>query len=432
METEAGAVFPAGLDIGQLAFLTAVGVWLIRKAADRASLWGPAQRSAVPLYLALLIFLAAALVSLPGAYSLSQGLSESLKWLEILALVVIAADLGVRRRDWLVFGLLLAAVIQAVLGVYQFYGGSGAPHLWILDYRYFRAFGAFGQPNPFGAFMGLSLPLALGATYGYGLAAWQARRTLTVWQPYLALAGVYGTMALIILAGLVVSWSRGAWMGFGAAALALIWLAPGNLKQGTLALAGVGLLVAALGSAGWLPASATQRIAGFTEDFSGFGDMRGAVINDENFPVVERLAHWQAAVGMATRHPWLGVGFGNYAAAYPNFALINWPLALGHAHNYYLNLLAETGVVGLTAYIIMGAGVIRLTYQRIRCAPSPVERGLALGLMGVWTHLAVHSLFDKLYVNNLFLTVGVLVGLLAILLHQTAYQEKVHESVISS
>lgn len=41
-------------------------------------------------------------------------------------------------------------------------------------------------------------------------------------------------------------------------------------------------------------------------------------------------------------------------------------------------------------------------------------RGLVLGLLGTWTHLAVHSIVDKLYVNNLFLVIGVMLGVLAI------------------
>jgi hypothetical protein len=38
-----------------------------------------------------------------------------------------------------------------------------------------------------------------------------------------------------------------------------------------------------------------------------------------------------------------------------------------------------------------------------------------LGLLGAWTHLSVHQLVDNLYVNNIPLTVGALLGLLAIL-----------------
>ena len=56
---------------------------------------------------------------------------------------------------------------------------------------------------------------------------------------------------------------------------------------------------------------------------------------------------------MAETQPWLGVGFGNYAAAYPDFRLLLWENALGHAHNYYLNVAAEIGAIGLLAYLGM-------------------------------------------------------------------------------
>jgi hypothetical protein len=47
-----------------------------------------------------------------------------------------------------------------------------------------------------------------------------------------------------------------------------------------------------------------------------------------------------------------------------------------------------------------------------------VKRGLALGLLGTWTHLIVHSFVDKLYVNNIFLQIGVMLGLLAVIYYR--------------
>lgn len=419
IETEAGFNLPA--DPGQLALVAAIGIWGMRKIADREAFLQKSHLKAIPLYVGLVIFLGATLLTLPNAYSLSYGINEWVKWAELAVLAFIVADFAEKRWRWVLFGILLAAAIQSIIGIYQFRGGSGAAHLWILDYRYFRAFGTFGQPNPFGAFMGLTLPLAIGTTYGYLMKAWQSQNSADRWQwkENLLLAILYGGTAGIILGGLLVSWSRGAWIGFAGAVVVMIWLTPPKFWQGTLALGVVGTLFVLLWAAGLSPASITSRITSFTEDFSGFKDMRGAAINDENFAVVERLAHWQAAIRMAEEHPLLGVGFGNYEPAYENFSLINWTLALGHAHNYYLNLLAETGIIGLTAYLVMGALIIRLTFRAIQKANSPIERGIAVGLMGVWTHLSIHSLFDKLYVNNLFLMVGVLLGLLAVLLHQS-------------
>src|SRR5262249_39840631 len=130
-----------------------------------------------------------------------------------------------------------------------------------------------------------------------------------------------------------------------------------------------------------------------------------------NYAVLERLAHWQAAVGMMNDNPWLGVGFGAYEVAYPRYALMNWPMALGHAHNYYLNLLAETGVVGFGGYVIAWAAIFMITV-RPRNRQRGLNRGLALGILGAFTHLMLHSLFDKLYVDNMSLHIGVMLGLI--------------------
>jgi O-antigen ligase len=117
---------------------------------------------------------------------------------------------------------------------------------------------------------------------------------------------------------------------------------------------------------------------------------------------------------MAQANPWLGVGFGNYEVAYSNYNLINWKLALGHAHNYYLNVFAETGIIGLISYVALWLSVMLLTW-RTRRHPDPLARLIAVGLLGTWTYLAVHSLTDNLYVNNLFLHLGVMLGILALL-----------------
>jgi hypothetical protein len=43
------------------------------------------------------------------------------------------------------------------------------------------------------------------------------------------------------------------------------------------------------------------------------------------------------------------------------------------------------------------------------------KRGLALGLLAAWTALSVHHLFDKLYVNNLYIFFGAMLGLQQVL-----------------
>jgi O-antigen ligase len=150
-----------------------------------------------------------------------------------------------------------------------------------------------------------------------------------------------------------------------------------------------------------------------TEFFQSF-DVRGADINPESYSVIERLAHWQTAVAMARDYPWLGVGFGNYAVAYPDYAFPNWPLALGHAHNYYLNVMAEVGLLGLGAYLALWGVVVWHTFRLTR-SHQIWPCGIAIGLLGSWAHLSVHNVVDNLWVSNLFLTVGALLGVLSTL-----------------
>ena len=115
------------------------------------------------------------------------------------------------------------------------------------------------------------------------------------------------------------------------------------------------------------------------------------------------------------------MGIGCYEPAYPGFALINWPIALGHAHNYYLTLAAETGLIGLVAYLILWVAVFWQTWRATRRADG-LLRGVAIGLLGAWTHLSVHHLFDNLYVNNVHLHIGAMLGLLAFVIRQTEKQ----------
>ena len=212
---------------------------------------------------------------------------------------------------------------------------------------------------------------------------------------------------------LLASWSRGGWLGAAAAAIAILYFLPLRRWQGAVGVLVIVVLAGGMLNSGLLPSSVADRLTGFA-DYVQFQDVRGVDITPASYAVLERMAHWQAAFEMATHQPWLGVGFGNYEAAYSDYSLLNWPYPLGHAHNYYLNLLAETGVLGLLAYLAFW-GSVMLSTIRIIGRSRGFERGIALGLMGVWVHLAVHHLVDKLYVNNIYLHLGALLGLLLLL-----------------
>ncbi len=456
------------LDIGQIALIITLGAWLLHAVRDhRITIPGS------PLNLPLIAFIVAISLSMVNALSIGYSIKELIKWAQLL--IVMWLVIGERRWKTVVGLVIAAALAQALIGIWQFgIRGDGPEHFLILGGRFYRAYGTFEQPNPYAGFIGLVLPLCVGLTLG-ALSVWLRNLTddLLFTSPLIsgrpkptavlsplhksakltgegegapptaARKGVRSILsrlrrtnllkvalhslnrdalrlsALIVLCGvllaaLLMSWSRGAWLGFGAACVAILFAWPRKAWVGALLVIGGALAMIISLRFNLLPASIAGRLTGFTDFIQTF-DVRGVDVNDANYAVLERLAHWQAAESMAQYHPWFGVGIGNYEPVYPAYSLINWPAPLGHAHNIYLNMLAETGVVGLVTYAALWITVIWQTWRVTRYV-DVWQRSLAIGLFGTWAHLSMHSFLDKLYVANLHLHIGALLGILSVLI----------------
>jgi putative inorganic carbon (hco3(-)) transporter len=169
--------------------------------------------------------------------------------------------------------------------------------------------------------------------------------------------------------------------------------------------------VVLLSSINVIPDVIAMRFGGVA-DYFGVFDVRGIKVDDANFALVERMAHWQAAWQMLEDHPLLGVGFGNYAIAYPEYALPHWDDPLGHAHNYYLNIGAETGFLGFAAYLIFWIAAFWQSWRAVRTA-NGFWRGVAAGLLGIVVALSVHNAFDDLFVHGMAAQVGLGLGMTA-------------------
>lgn len=420
--TESALTLP--LDIGQICFMGLLAAVTLNQIARKERLWlfGGWQL----LHGLLAVFIAATGLSAFTGQSLSAWIAEWTKWVQILLLALLVTRLRANWQ-WVVFALLVAGAANALVGIYQFFGGSGADHLLIND-RFFRAFGTFGQPNPFGGFLGLLLPIGLMAAYGYGLRWWQQVRAAPdeTWRNLVS-ALFYGSASVLLAVGILFSWSRGAWLASTLALAVMAFALPHRLSYSVLVAGVVVSAVLLLWFSGRLPASVVERITTATADFFAFEDMRGVDITPENYAVVERLAHWQAAFNMIEQNPWSGVGFGAYEAAYADYRLLNWHEPLGHAHNYYLNIWAEGGMISLLAYGLLWFGVVLMTW-RIRSHPDTLARSVGIGLLGTWTYLSIHSLLDNLYVNNLFLHLGVMFGIMGLLYNQVRYTRVVRGS----
>lgn len=378
-----------------------------------------------PLTLPFAFFLFAAFVSMTGAVSLQFALKEFAKFAEMFAMYLfVTNNLGESSVTRVLIAMMLAGISEAAIGMYQFVFKVGPDGFLLFD-RFIRAFGTFEQPNPYAGYLGLVIPVALGVLLG-ALSAMRGDETRRMADGksnsalrYLLNALRYSPLALFATVTLLaasialgMSWSRGAWIGVGAG------LVTANVVQSRRALifSIVGAVVLAfiiwLSSINIIPNAIAARFSG-VEEYFGVFDVRGVQVDDANFALVERMAHWQAAFDMFQTHPAFGVGFGNYQVVYPDYALPRWSDPLGHAHNYYLNVAAEAGALGFIAYVVLWAAAIVQGWRAVRLSPAhQVWRGIAAGLLGVLVAVAIFNAFDDLFVHGMHALVGIILGII--------------------
>ncbi len=216
-----------------------------------------------------------------------------------------------------------------------------------------------------------------------------------------ALLVIVGAMVL----GMLLSYSRGGYLGLGFGLL-MMAVALGRRAAGVLGLlAVVAVVVVLLAWAGALPPAIAERLTSITSQLQIF-DVRGVSPNPQNFAQIERLVHWQVAGNMFLYDPWLGVGIGNFNVLFNDlrFNIQGWPYSRGQAHNYYLHALAETGIIGLSTYLLLIGTALNAAWRalaRVRGPERGLERALLIGAFGVVWAILGHSVFENLHALNM-------------------------------
>ncbi|NLD74785.1 MAG: hypothetical protein GX649_18965, partial [Chloroflexi bacterium] len=277
-----------GVSIGasEVLVFAVLGAWLLRMAVTRE-----VRVVRTPLTLAIGAYVGVLALGLLPATALTPAAKELAKWVEFLILFTIVASLpgageGRRILRGLIAALLLAGLAEGLLGAYQFLRQVGPPG-FILMGRYMRAHGTFQQPNPYGGYLGLLVPLAYGIVLAEGRTAWAAIRSgrpARAWLWGLAVISGGG-----MLAGLVMSWSRGALLGLAAGA-GLVFLSLGRKAWAVAAALALVLAFLGPGSVEALPGDLVGRVTE-TFEYINLPDLTAVEIDDANFSVIERAAH---------------------------------------------------------------------------------------------------------------------------------------------
>ena len=258
-----------------------------------------------------------------------------------------------RRAHWL---YLLLALLPGVLTL------RGILHdPSVLSFEQTRRFGfPLDHPNTAGYVFSMSIPLALALV-----------RTE---RGPLRAVGMLSCGAQLL--GLILTYSRGAWLGWAASMifLAVAWK---QWKE-------ISIILGALLLAYTFASPLRDRLLTFTQPQADIAmNLRMQVMSD--------------SLRLGAKNPVLGIGYGRgrlkeaLRQGYQGTANENNPI--WHAHNVYVELFAETGVVGLGAFLWL-LGITGFTILRRAYSEEDTNRIRLLGLGGAWIAVAVTGLGD--------------------------------------
>ena len=310
-----------------------------------------------------------------------------------------------RRQGALAWGLLVAGLVSALLGLCQYYGAATALTPWTTAPEVGQAYGNLRQRNQFATLVSMALASALwlhATRASRGIVAIGAIDGVRGWPDRLAPVATWAAIGLLTLAAAASTSRTGLlqWLSISGVAAALAWgerRAPGpyRLPHPMLLL---GLIPAYFIAAWALPLAAGPEVEGMLRRLrDGLPEGHG------------RLLLWRNVVDLVAQHPWAGWGWGELAFAHfdtlyagPRFAEI-----LDNAHNLPLHLAVE---LGIPAALLICGGFGWLVLAARPWRESDPARLMAWGLLGV---IVLHSLLEyPLWYGPFQLVFGLCLGFL--------------------
>jgi len=281
---------------------------------------------------------------------------------------------------WL-FILATGIVICYTLIHHSFYGFGEKEGHWVMS-------PFFKDHTIYGAIVALVLPLALGL-YFYKK------------HPPLVQISLWILIAVILL-GLVLSYTRAAWLSVvGSIAVAIILYYKISWKTIT-ALIAIALLVVTIKWDQIQMELERNKFEHTTESFDERIQSAANITTDASN--LERINRWSCAIAMFKQRPIMGFGPGTYAFEYApfqrpeNLTIISTNFGdMGNAHSEYLGALAETGLIGMLSFIAI---VVAIFYTGISLYFRLDKANKSDRIIVLSTIMSLSTYFIHAFLNN--------------------------------
>lgn len=281
----------------------------------------------------------------------SESLSAWVREGAMCALYLLFANLmtGQRSQKKYIFLVCLLGVVGVMISLLQRAGlyPSFDPS---------RFSGTFGHPNFFAYY--LLIPTGFACGFFLLSPAFSAR---VFWL----------SLILLLSGGVLLTYTRGAW----------------------IAAAVMFLIIGVLSKRWWFPVVAILGMIGIYLVVPTVQERLYWIIDSPNVAAGTsgRSTIWLYSLPMIQENPWFGYGVNSFQ--------IYSPLQVD-AHNSYLKVIFETGVIGLVLYCLFFALNIRYAYQVWQRSPDAYERIFALGFLGCFFAFLVGGLWENLFLGQ--------------------------------
>jgi O-antigen ligase len=187
-------------------------------------------------------------------------------------------------------------------------------------------------------------------------------------------------------------------------------------------------LVLLLATVGGIYLLSDNRYLDFAPDFEetvmhdGFNDHLSSTFEGKDVSSMERVYRWVAILQMAKDKPIMGFGPGNFYPNYMHYTVTSFETYVSDnperstAHNYFLLILAEQGIVGLTAFVLFTIVLLvygEMVYHRIK---DQTDKQIVLVLLVVIAMVYVNLLLSDLLESDkvgpfYYIAIGLIISL---------------------
>lgn len=359
-----------------LCVLLAISQWLQR-------FYGTIQKTKIDyIDILLAIYIVLCVISSLFSFAIGDSLRVSLMWIILFSAVfIVIRNINTIKDLTLVVSWLLGgALIASAIGLYQYLSGQ-VDTTWtdtsLFENLSIRIYSTFANPNVFGEFLLLIIPLAA----GLGLYYKNIKHKVACFA-----------VMILSLVALALTYSRGCYVGIVVTVIVFLWMYNKKILGALLVIGTpIGIMM--------LPQNIIDRILSMV-NFADTSTSYRLKIYEGTLEILK--TYWPSG---------LGIGEDAFNHVYPHFGLQG--IVAPHSHSLFLQLMTGFGIAGLlyflTLMFVYHRNIISLTK---RYGQKTGTRILLIVFGSILSGFLVQSIFDYTWYNyRVYFLFWIVVGL---------------------